>query len=54
MSDPSIGQNLGGRGICKTKIPTQELEPKVQGAYTQGGGGVIEGFYNIIIHDTFA
>ena len=29
----------GGGLIRETKIPMQELEPKVQGAYAWGGGG---------------
>ena len=33
--------------IRKTKLPMQELELKMQGAYVCVGGGVIAGFYGI-------
>ena len=28
--------------ICETKIPMQELKPKVQGAYRQGGRNCVD------------
>ena len=31
--------------MCETKLPVQQLELKVQGAYARGGGGIIAGFY---------
>ena len=39
----------GGGLIHETKLPMQELEPKLQGGLIREGGGVFAGFYGTCV-----